>query len=176
MNNNRNSYEYKLRKYYWNCFISEFSKTCLFFIIFMFLDLIPEYIVALLTLISLRSNGGGLHFNKYICCLSVSFIFLFSSILLSIYVIPSEFVIIISLLACTVVGYILVPITSPNRPPATSEQIRKSKHNTTIIILTYFILICICPNTIYLLICYWTVMLHILQLIIAHIKEVKKNV
>lgn len=162
-------YEKKLQRYYRIGFISEFSKICIFFVIFAFLELIPEYIIALLALISLRSNGGGLHFNHYVSCLIVSFIFVYSSIFLSIHIMPPQITIYISMLLCALIGYILVPITSANRPPATSSQRRNSKRNTTIIILFYFILLCICPNTIWSLICYWTVILHILQLIIAYI-------
>lgn len=162
-------YEKKLRKYYRIGFISEFSKICIFFIIFTFLGLIPEYIIALLTLMSLRCTGGGLHFSHYVSCLVVSFAFLYSSIFLAIHLIPSQFIICVSILLCVLIGYILVPITSSNRPPATTSQQRNSKRNTTIIILFYFILLCICPNATWSLICYWTVILHILQLIIAYI-------
>lgn len=163
-------YEKKLQRYYRIGFISEFSKICIFLVIFAFLGLIPEYIIALLALISLRGNGGGLHFNHYVSCLIVSFIFVYSSIFLSIHIMPPQMIIYISMLLCALIGYILVPITSTNRPPATSVQKRKSKRNTTLIILFYFILLCICPNATWSHICYWTVILHILQLIIANTK------
>lgn len=162
-------YEKKLHRYYRIGFISEFSKICIFLVVFALLGLIPEYMIALLVLISLRCNGGGLHFNHYISCLIVSFIFIYSSIYLSIHIMPPQIIIHISTLLCAAIGYILVPITSVNRPPATSSQRRKSKRNTTVIILFYFILLCICPNATWSLICYWTVILHILQLIIAYI-------
>lgn len=169
-------YEKKLIEYYWKCFISEFSKICIFFIIFMILGLLPEYFVALFTLITLRSNGGGLHFDHYISCLAVSFTFLYGSIFLSKYVLPPQGIIYVSVLLCVLIGYHLVPITSSNRPPATSIQIQRSKRNTVIIILLFFITMCTCPNISYIYICYWTVILHILQLIIAYLKEVKRNV
>lgn len=162
-------YEKKLQRYYRIGFISEFSKICIFLVVFALLGLIPEYIIALLALISLRSNGGGLHFNHYVTCLIVSFVYIYSSIFLSIHIMPPQIIIYISMLLCALIGYVLVPITSTNRPPATSVQRTKSKRNTTIIILFYFILLCICPNTTWSLICYWTVILHILQLIIAYI-------
>ena len=169
-------YKKQLNIYYWKCFASEFSKICVFFLIFMCLNLIPEYIIALFTLMVLRSNGGGLHFKHFISCLVVSFIFLYSSILLAKYIIPPKSILYTSILLCLPLGYALVPITSSNRPPATSEQIGKSKRNTAISILFLFILICLCSNMHHIYICYWTIILHILQLIIAHIKEVKKNV
>ena len=118
---------------------------------------------------SLRCFGGGLHFNHYISCLIASFAFLFGSISLSMQIIPSKMIACASTLLCAFIGYLLVPITSTNRPPANSIQKRKSKRNTTVIILFYFILIYFCPTTPMLYICYWTVILHILQLIIAYI-------
>lgn len=174
--NSHTEYEKKMIEYYRKCFISEFSKICIFFLIFLLLGLIPEYLIALFALIILRGNGGGLHFNHYISCLIVSFAFLYISIILSIYVVPSRPGMFISLPLCILIGYHLVPITSSNRPPATSEQVTKSKRCTLIVLLAFSLLICICPGTKFIYICYWTIILHILQLIIAHIKEVKRNV
>lgn len=166
--------EKKLNAYYWKCFLSEFSKMCIFLVIFLLLDLTREYFFALLYLMVLRNNGGGLHCKHYISCLLVSFAFLYSSILLAIHITPAKPFACISVLLCTLLGYLFVPVTSSNRPPATPVQITKCKRNTTIIMLLFFVLICLCHYTTYLLIGYWTIILHILQLIIAHIiKEVK---
>lgn len=170
-------YEKKLKEYYWKCFISEFSKVLIFLTIFALLDLLPEYLIALLSLIPLRNHGGGLHCKHYLSCLLVSFSFLSASIFFATYLVPSKSFIFISTLTCALIGYCLVPITSRNRPPATFEQCKKSKKNTTIIILFFLLLLCICPHNTYLYICYWTVILHIFQLIIGYsIKEVKNNV
>lgn len=160
--------EKKLNEYYWKCFLSEFSKICIFFVIFLLLGLTKEYFFALLYLMVLRSNGGGLHCKHYISCLLVSFTFLYSSILLAIHVTPARTFACISILLCTFGGYFLVPVTSDNRPAATPEQIAKCRHNTLIIMLLFFVLICLCHYNTYILIGYWTIILHILQLIIAH--------
>lgn len=166
--------EKKLNEYYWKCFLSEFSKMCIFLVIFLFIDLTREYFFALLYLMVLRNNGGGLHCKHYISCLLVSFAFLYSSILLAIHVTPAKPFACISVLLCTLLGYLSVPITSSNRLPATPVQIAKCKRNTTIIMLLFFVLICLCHYNTYILIGYWTIILHILQLIIAHvIKGVK---
>lgn len=171
------AYENKLREYYWKCFISEFSKVFIFLIIFSLLGLLPEYLIALLSLVPLRNHGGGLHCKHYLSCLLVSFSFLSASIVLATYLVPPKPFIFISTLLCAVIGYCLVPITSNSRPPATFEQRKKSKRNTAIIILLFFLLLCICAHNTYLYICYWTVILHIFQLIIGYfIKEVKQNV
>lgn len=162
-------YEKKLQKYYLACFVSEFSKIIIFFIIFTLLELTTEYIIALFSMMLLRSHGGGLHFKHYISCLLVSFAFLSGSILLATYITPHQLFIYISMLLCGIIGYCLVPITSVNRPAASSEQVRKCKRNTVIIISLFFIIVCICPTNIYLNIGFWTVILHILQLTVAHL-------
>ena len=149
----------------------------IFLIIFMVLHLTKEYIVALFFLMLLRNNGGGLHCNHYITCLMVSFVFLCGSIFLAKYVTPTQNIIYLSVLICALISYHLVPITSANRPSATSDQVARSKRNTIIIIALFFMLICICPYNLYLSIGYWTIMLHIFQLIIAYYKkEVENNV
>lgn len=168
--------EKKLNEYYWKCFQSEFSKICIFLVIFILFDLTTEYFFALLYLIILRNNGGGLHCNHYTSCLLVSFTFLYSSIMLAIHITPAKPVACTSILLCALFGCFLVPVISSNRPAVTPEQIAKCKRNTVIIILIFFILICLCPYNTYIFIGYWTVILHILQLIIAHItKEVTIN-
>lgn len=168
--------ERKLNEYYWKCFLSEFSKICIFLVIFILLGLTKEYLLSLLYLMILRNNGGGLHCKHYISCLLVSFTFLYSSIMLAIHIAPTKPVACTSIFLCALLGYFLVPVTSSNRPAATPTQIAKCKRNTIIIILLFFILICFCPFNTYILIGYWTVVLHILQLIIAHIaKEVNRN-
>jgi len=161
-------YEKRLQKYYLQCFISEFSKILIFLFIFMVLHLTKEYFTALLFLMVLRAHGGGLHFNHYISCLFVSFSFLFTAIILAITVTPSRFFLCIAVLICILPGYLLVPITSTNRPEATPEQVKRSKRNTLYILSVIFIMMCICPLTTYIYIGFWTVLLHIFQLMIAY--------
>ncbi|MBR6769911.1 MAG: accessory gene regulator B family protein [Lachnospiraceae bacterium] len=170
-------YVQKMKEYYWKCFFSEFSKICIFFVIFAFLGLIPEYLIALLCLMPLRSHGGGLHFNHYISCLAVSFSFLSGSIILAANIMPPKAVMLPILLLCILAGYFLVPVTSANRPPATAVQIQKSKRTTVVLLVLFFALVCICPANGWIYIGYWTVILHIVQLAIARGgKEVKRNV
>lgn len=174
---NCTEYELKLKKYYRLCFLSEFSKIIIFYLIFLFLGLVPEYFISLLFLLPLRNHGGGLHFNHYITCLIVSFSFLCGSIFLALYITPSKIIMCTTCLICIMLGYHLVPVTSSNRPPATTNQVRKSKRNTAIILTLFSAIICICPAHTFLYIGYWTIILHISQLILSHIlKEVTEHV
>lgn len=170
-------YELELREYYWKCFISEFSKIIIFFIIALPLGLVKEFFVALILLMTLRTTGGGLHLSHYLSCLLVSFSFLYGSIFLAQYIQPGKILICICSLLFSVMAYYLVPITSNNRPEATYVQIRKCKKNTFIVILFLLVLMCICPISIYSYIGFWTIALHVFQLVIAHfMKGVKKHV
>jgi len=165
-------YEAALKEYYMKCLISEVSKIIIFFLISIPFGLIKEFFVALLLLMLLRSFGGGLHLNHYISCLFTSFIFLYGSIFLALYVRPAKIIMCILMILFTVAAYILVPITSKNRPEADASQIKRCKRNTVIIILFIFVLMCICrPAAIYPYICFWTVTLHIFQLIIARLRR-----
>lgn len=160
-----------MREYYIKCFLSEFNKICIFFVIFACLHLTIEYLFALLFLMLFRTNGGGLHFNHYTTCLFVSFSFLYASIFLAIHIVPANILLYISTIVCGFLGYYFVPITSNNRPPANDTQIQKAKRTTVKLILVFFILICFCPHNRYVLIGYWTMILHIFQLLIARMKK-----
>lgn len=164
-------YELELREYYWKCFISEFSKIIIFFIIALPLGLVKEFFVALILLMTLRTTGGGLHLEHYISCLLTSFLFLYGSIFLALYIKPTKIITGICMMLFAIAAYNLVPITSKNRPEASSMQIKKCKRNTFLIIFFLIILICICPKSIYSYICFWTVSLHIFQLLIAHLRR-----
>lgn len=164
------AYQKKLREYVIKAFLSEASKILIFLVVFMYLDLTKEYFIALLALMLLRNHGGGLHFKHYISCLMVSFLFLYLSIQLALLWQPGRIFLSICVLACALLGYHLVPVTSSNRPPATEQQKKHSKRNTLLIILAFFILVCICPLNLYVYIGFWTTILHILQLFIAHMK------
>lgn len=170
-------YEKALIKYFGLCILSEGSKIIAFLIFFAFFGLIKEYLVGLLALMLLRVNGGGIHCKHYISCLFISFFALCSAIFPGIYIQPLPLpILIISLIVCTLIGYHLVPITSDSRPLPGREMIAKGKRRTLLIIICFLILICICPYNVYFNIAYWTIIIHVFQLIIAKmIKEVKKE-
>jgi len=170
MNDNDIAYQKEVRLYLFKAFIYEFSKILIFMVIAIYFHIFKEYLAALFFLVILRSTGGGLHLKHYSSCLLVSLIVLFASILLGAAYHPDRWIMILTLLIGTIIGQHLVPITSSNRPPANETQVKHSKRNTTIILLIISAMICICPLNIYLYIGFWTVIIHILQLIIAHKK------
>ena len=153
--------------YLLKCILLEGSKALLLFVIFFKFDLVREYLVALFFLMLLRNNGGGIHFKHYLSCFAVSFFVLFASIYGAILIsLPKLFALGI-LTICGCMGYKLVPIVSENRPEPSQKLIKRTKRNTCLILLLLFILICICPHSLYLDIGVWTVMIHICQLLLA---------
>lgn len=173
MDKNNISEEYKkqLIKYFFQCVLSELSKMIIFGIIFIAFDLFTEYLFALILLILLRTNGGGLHLKHYVSCLIMSFSVLATSIFLGTFLYLSIWITYVLLLVSIFLAYKLVPIVSKNRPPASEKLIKKSKRNTLIILILYFILICIVPMNLYLNIGTWIIVIHICQLLLAKFQE-----
>lgn len=166
-------YKKQLIKYLFLCALSEGSKILLFTMIFLRFHLLNEFLFALILLILLRTNGGGLHFKHYTSCFVVSFLVFLGSILLGIEYPISNSISTIILLASIGLGYRCVPVTSDNRPPATAKLLHKSKRNTTVILITYMILVCMIPMNRYLSIGVWIIIIHICQLILA--KKIKRR-
>lgn len=170
------AYQKKLQIYMIKALFCEVSKIIIFLLVFMRLNLTKEYFAALIALMLLRNHGGGLHFKHYISCLFVSFLFLYASIQLAYLCQPDRIIMALCTLVCALAGWLLVPITSTSRPPATEQQKKHSKRNTLILILAFCFAICICPLIPYLYIGFWTIILHIFQLVIAHMKGGAGNV
>lgn len=160
-------YERELRIYYLKCILMEGSKIILFILAFWKMGLIWEYWMALLALMLLRNHGGGIHCRTYLSCLAVSFTVLYASILAAQNIYLPAIGNILTLAVCGYLGYKLVPIVSESRPDPTPDIVRRSKWITVIIISVFCILICIRPNNLYINIGVWTIIIHILQLLIA---------
>lgn len=160
-------YKKELKKYYLTCLWMEGSKIILFFFIFGCMNQMKEFWMALLVLMLLRNNGGGLHCKHYISCFAVSFLVLLGSILIPQYIKLPVKIAAALLVLCAFLGYSLVPIVSESRPEPSPEMVIKSKRITFVIILTFVLLICISPENLYLNIGVWTIFIHIIQLFIA---------
>ena len=160
-------YQKQLVKYLFQCILSEGSKIILFALIFLKLGILKEYLYALVLLVFLRTNGGGLHFKHYLSCFAMSFCVLLGSVMLGIYIPMLHMIALVIIGISIFIGYKYVPVMSANRPPASDKLVKNSKRNTTIILAAYFILICIVPTNRYLSIGVWIIIMHILQLLLA---------
>lgn len=167
-------YKLRLKNYYKKCIISEGSKLILFSLIFDLLSLFKEYLIALLILLVLRTNGGGLHCKKYRSCFLLSFSMILGNIVLAHYFAPTLKVLCIVLLICLPVMMVLVPITSAYRPNLSTKIVKKSKIITFIFILFFILCSCTIAPDILRNIGFWTIIMHTGQLILAQIINTRR--
>ena len=160
-------YKTAIKKYLLQCIIMEGSKIILFFIIFAYFHVTLPYIIALLVLMLVRCNGGGLHCKHYISCFLLSLFVLSACIFCGMNIPIHKLISFFILVICSISGYICAPVVSRNRPEPDEELIQKSKKRTATIILLYCFVICICPYNPYLNIGTWTIIIHIIQLLLA---------
>ena len=153
---------------------SELSKTIIMGILFKRHILLFLYCLIVFQLI--RSSTGGLHCKRYISCLVVSCIFMS----LCIYVLPliplHNCTQLSLLLACTIITYIIGPLTSKLHIELDSKAIHNNRKRGAFIILLYSICVFVFANNTYITCGFWIIVLNTLQLIISKIaKEVSKN-
>jgi len=164
-------YKKELKKYYLTCLWMEGSKTIILLCIFGLLHLIPEFLISMLILLFLRTSGGGIHCKSYLGCLAVSLLIFMANVITPLYISLPFIMKFLSLIICAIVGYTLVPIVSSNRPTPSEALIRKCKIRTVLAILLIVFLMLIWSDSHYMDIGIWTIIIHILQLIIARIMK-----
>lgn len=168
-------YAKRLQKYYFQCFFSEGSKIFIFSIIFYKAQYIEQFWTALLFLVILRTNGGGLHCKHYLSCLLLSFSILLGNIYCSLTFYLPILLARILLIMCTLFSIQLVPITSLNRPKPSQKVIWRSKRNTGIVIIFFIIITYLIPETQFVSIGFWAIIMHTCQLILAKILERRRE-
>ena len=144
---------------------SELSKIII--MAFLFRNHIPVYIFALFALFFLRSFGGGIHFNTYIGCLITTV----SYFVLAILVLPSLevpfYIKFLALNVCMILCSRIPPATSKYRPPLSQPKIIICQNITTTFVFCFTILLYIFPESHYITVGFWVIILHLLQLIVA---------
>lgn len=168
-------YQKKIRIYLLKCFLSEASKILIMAVIFNYFQLLNEFWAALIFLMLLRTNGGGIHCKHYISCFCLSFIVMGSSILTAKYIPIPTIAALLILIVCAFAGYMSAPIVSDNRPAPSDKLIIRSKRITFVLILMIAILRCICPSNPYVDIGVWTAIIHISQLLLAKFLQRRKE-
>ena len=90
--------------------------------------ILKEYLYALVLLVFLRTNGGGLHFKHYLSCFAMSFCVLLGSVMLGIYIPMLHMIALVIIGISIFIGYKYVPVMSANRPPASvySDRVNPS--------------------------------------------------
>ena len=144
---------------------SEISKMLIMAVLFY--KYLPLYFFALFIMLILRSYTGGIHFYTYIGCLVTTTIFL----LLGIIVLPNIAIPLniklFLLLLCIITCYRIGPIPSKYRPAYGAQFLRKCKLIVSASICIYTFVLYIVPDSKYMIVGFWIIILHTLQLIIA---------
>lgn len=167
-------YEIKLIKFSLTGIFYDLSKTLIFMIFFYITGKFTEFVFAAVPLILLRTRTGGIHLKKYWSCFLFSMIYFYTVInILPSLITVHPLAVYPVLLICAVADYMLGPTTLSKRPDPTESFIKKAKIQSFQVVFIVAILFFIFPNVPYLMVSFWTVVLHSVQLSIAKlIKEV----
>ena len=167
-------YEMALIKYSVTAMLSEVSKIVILSIFYLSIGKFDLFVAFSILLIFLRINGGGYHCKHYVTCLMLSFfISICATIILPFIFIPNHILMLIFLTICLYITYYVGPIPSPFRPTPSSILIKQCNIRCFLVISLFIIVVSIFnTNTVikpYLIVGFWTIILHTLQLIIAKI-------
>lgn len=160
--------EMKRLKYTLKAVSSELIKTLLLSILFLNLGHLPEFLIGVLVLITIRCNSGGLHMEHFITC----FLFTLTFMLLSVIVLPSYVSVPyafkpVILALCILITFLASPVASKKRPPAAPETKRRYRNRATGLLFLYSVIIIILKTTPIADICFWIIVLQALQLLCA---------
>lgn len=144
---------------------SEISKMIILAVLFY--KHLPLYFFALFIMLILRTYTGGIHFYTYIGCLVTTTIFLVLGIIVLPNIVVPLNIKLFLLLLCIITCYHIGPIPSKYRPPYSEQFIRKCKLIVSSAICIYTFVLYIVPDSKYMIVGFWIIILHTLQLIIA---------
>ncbi|MBQ2936619.1 MAG: accessory gene regulator B family protein [Lachnospiraceae bacterium] len=171
-NYNFTDYQIAQLGYLFKTLLGELSKMVIMGVLFR--KELPLYFAAIIMLLLMRTSTGGLHCKTYFTCLLSSCAYIFVCIKL-LPMIPLPIVVqIISLPICLYINYKWGPVTSDIHMPLTEEQKKRGRIRALLIIYIFAIVMSIIPDNKYLIVCYWVIIVHSLQLVYA--KILKKGV
>lgn len=167
-------YQIKLIRYSITALFYDISKMIIFAVYFYCTGKLLHLFFALCPLILLRTKTGGIHFKKYWTCFFFTFIYLQAAInILPAFISVHPLAIYIILLICAVADYLIGPNSLTRKTPANENFVKKAKLEAFQLILIIAILFFIFSADEYLIVSFWTVVLHTIQLTITKIlKEV----
>lgn len=176
-------YQIKLLRFSFTGILYDLSKTLIFGIYFCIIGRFPEFLFALVPLVLLRIRSGGIHFRKYWTCFFFSFLYF----CLAIHILPElvpmhPLAVYPVLLVCAVTDYLVGPNTLKEKivvrdavmRDEQSSRIKKAKIECFQVVLIVAILCFLFPENRYLIVSFWTVVIHAVQLVITKVmREVK---
>ncbi|MDD4364060.1 MAG: accessory gene regulator B family protein [Atribacterota bacterium] len=164
--------KYKI-KYLLLIILSELSKFILLALIFNFLGYLSDFMLLTLSLLIFRPQIGGLHFNSYLKCFLITFVFSLTIILSkNLFLLNTNTTLILGLFNLLAI-YFLAPLFSKYKkkylPPRTSWKI-------TSLALLHIVALLILPQNPYLLVTIWALFFQSLQLIIGRGCEIYEEI
>ncbi len=178
-------YQIKLLRFSFTGILYDISKTLIFLVFFAATGKFMEFLFASIPLILLRTRTGGIHLRKYWTCFLFSFLYLYAAInILPAIITVHPLMVYPVLLLCAVLDYWIGPATMKERLIITDEfmidkqkaLLKKAKIQSFQVVFIVAVLFFIFPDSQYLIVSFWTVILHTFQLFITKIlKEVKHH-
>ncbi len=163
------NYELAQIEFLFKTVFSELSKMVIMGILFhRYLGL---YLFALCVMLYLRTSTGGLHFYTYPGCLAGSIAYLGSAVVLLPRLVLPSYLQSAALLVCMLVCYRVGPVVSRYRPEPSPEKWRHCRNITCAGIFIYALASYIIPNNRYIIVGFWIIILHSLQLPAAKIRK-----
>lgn len=168
-------YQTRLIRFTLTAILYDVSKVLIFSVYFYLTGKLVDFLFAVVPLILLRTRTGGMHMQKYWSCLLFSFLYLMAAInLLPNIINVHPLMIYLILLFCAVIDYCIGPTSLKKNPSACKDFIKKSKIQAFQVVFWIAVLFFIFPKNQYLIVSFWTVVLHTLQLSITKLlREVK---
>ncbi|MCH5248477.1 MAG: accessory gene regulator B family protein [Lachnospiraceae bacterium] len=171
-------YQIKLIKFSLTAIFYEVSKLLIFMVYFFATGKILEFFFALVPMLPLRIKTGGFHCKSYWSCFLVSFVYFYSVInVFPMIINVHPLAIYPVLLVCAIVDYMIGPTSLKEKAALNNKDIvHKAKIQSFQVVFFVAVLIFVFQDTRYLIVSFWTVVLHTIQLSITKIlKEVKRN-
>lgn len=167
------NYEIAQIEFLFKTIFSELSKMVIMGILFH--EHLGLYLFALCVMLYLRTSTGGLHFYTYIGCLTGSILYVGSAIILLPNIILPSYLqlgaLLISILTCYRIG----PVVSKYRQEPSPQKFQHCRNITCTGIFVYALITYIMPENQYIIVGFWIIILHSLQLPIAKIRKKGEN-
>ena len=152
--------------------LSELSKLLIIGLFFVY-D-IRLYLWTIVIFQIVRSTTGGIHCRTYAGCLLLSLAFMVIIIKVLPLFTPALFTRILMLVTCAAVSFITGPVTSAKHLKLSSRTQLRLRLKVVAVIALYILIMCMMPDSRYIVTGFWTIVLNTFQLGFA--KIIKKEV
>lgn len=164
-------YEIKLIRYSIITILSEISKFILIGLFFYFFSNLFYYLWSSILLIILRRYSGGYHCKTYLSCFIMSFAYMYLCIMALPSLPISKLSQLLLLIFAFFIDYKIAPIPSVYHAKLDSRQIFRYRIYVFLILIFYFFLVLALPESKFLSVGFWVIIIHTLQLLIEFLKR-----